>query len=69
MKTQFILSLYDALLVGQKVSRQTFCMQNAVSERTFYRYINEISLFIMHNRHDLVLKVDEPVGKYYLEKS
>lgn len=68
MKTQLILILYDTLSGGGKVDRKLFCASNFISERTFYRYIKEINVFIMHNRHDVVLNVDEPDGIYYFEK-
>lgn len=67
MKTQLILSMYDCLLSGKKVERQAFCANNRISERTFYRYIKEIGIFLMHNKSDSVLQVDEPDGIYYLE--
>lgn len=68
MKTQLILTLYDALLCGKKVERKTYCIQNRISERTFYRYIKEINIFIMHSKRDVVIKVDDPDGIYYIEK-
>ena len=67
MKTQLILSLYDSLVQGEKIDRQNFCTKNAISERTFYRYIREISLFLMHSRHNAVLKMDDIDSIYYLE--
>lgn len=69
MKTQLILTLYDKLTVGNGVDREQFCADFAISERTFYRYIREINLFIMRAKRTLVLKVDEPTGHYYTENS
>ncbi len=68
MKTQLILTLYDKLSSGEKIDRKLFCSQNFISERTFYRYVKEINIFIIHNKRNVVLNVDEPVGVYYLEK-
>lgn len=68
MKTQLILTLYDLLCSGKSIDRKQFCTVNCISERTFYRYIKEINIFIMHSKREYVLKVEEPVGQYYLEK-
>ncbi len=68
MKTQLILSLYDALICGKKISRAEFCKNRVISERTFYRYIKEIGLFLMHVQHSYILKECEPEGVYYFEK-
>ena len=67
MKTQLILSLYDSLVQGERIDRRIFCERNAVSERTFYRYLREISLFLMQARRNAVLKIDDNEGVYYLE--
>lgn len=67
MKTQLILTLYDKLLSGERVDRRLFCSQNFISERTFYRYIKEINIFVMHRKRDAILNVAEPDGVYYLE--
>lgn len=67
MKTQIILNLYDTLLNGGKVERKLFCTDNSISERTFYRYIKEINIFIMRRKRDIVLNVAEPDGVYYFE--
>jgi predicted DNA-binding transcriptional regulator YafY len=68
MKTQLILLLYDTLQRGEKVERQSFCKIYAISERTFYRYIKEISLFIMRNKRTYILKEEEPNGVYFIVK-
>lgn len=68
MKTQLILNIYDVLCSGRGVDRKQFCADNCISERTFYRYIKEINIFIMHAKPNFVLNVDEPVGHYYLQK-
>ena len=58
MKTFIILCLYDALLNGEKISRVTFCAQHNICERTFYRYINEISQFLMQCKSKFVISVE-----------
>lgn len=68
MKTQLILLLYDTLLFSKRVLRREFCDENSISERTFYRYIKEIGLFLMHNKCNYIINVDETTGVYYLEK-
>ena len=61
-----ILRLYDALISGEKVGRLEFCKKNVITERTFYRYIKEINLFFMHNKHNVILDVAEPDGIYFV---
>ena len=68
MKIQLILLLYDMLLGGKKVVRKEFCARNNVSERTFYRYIKEVALFLMHNKPGMLLGVAEPHGEYFIEQ-
>ncbi len=67
MKTQLVLTLYNLLLFGERIDRKIFCQSNQISERTFYRYIKEINIFIMHAKQNYVLMVDEPDGVYYFE--
>ena len=50
------------------VEKKSFCTQKGISERTFYRYIREINIFIMHCKRDVVLRVDDPYGLYYIAK-
>ena len=68
MKTQLILTLYDMLCSDKGVDRKVFCKDFEISERTFYRYIKEINLFIMHTKRNFVLREEEPAGLYYIEK-
>ena len=67
MKTQLVLTLYNLLLFGERIDRKIFCQSNQIAERTFYRYIKEINIFIMHAKQNYVLMVDEPDGVYYFE--
>ena len=68
MKTQLILTLYDLLYSGKSINRKAFCADTGVSERTFYRYIKEINIFLMHAKRNCVLKVEEPSGIYFIDK-
>lgn len=68
MKTQLILTLYDALICEKRINRKEFCEKYDISERSFYRYFKQIGQFLMHRKVDYILKVDEPYGVYYLEK-
>lgn len=68
MKIELILLLYDAFIGGEAVSRRDFCAAHAISERTFYRYIREVSVFLRAHKPDRVVDVAEPEGKYYLKK-
>ncbi len=58
MKTFIVLCLYDAMLNGEEVSRATFCAQHNISERTFYRYINEIGKFLMRCKSKYVISAN-----------
>lgn len=67
MKTELILLLYDELIGGKIISRAEFCLRYSVSERTFYRYMHEISVFLRTNRSSCVLDVVEPQGRYFIK--
>ncbi len=69
MKIQLVLALYDCLICGEKVIRKTFCAQNNISERTFYRYMSEIGHFLMHNKDGMFLSVKDPLGEYFIERN
>lgn len=45
MKIESILLLYDELIGGKTVSRAEFCAEHSITERTFYRYLREITAF------------------------
>ena len=68
MKIENILCIYDALVSGQKIVRNTFCAKFCVSERTFYRYMREISDFVRKHRAEYVVCVSERDGVYSLKK-
>lgn len=67
MKIENILYIYDALLGGQKIDRNTFCAQFKISERTFYRYMREINAFIRQYKPECVVDVQEPAGEYFIK--
>ena len=69
MKNELILLLYDTLICGKTVERKSFCSENKISERTFYRYMREISLFFIKHKHNTVTDVREPDGEYYAKEN
>lgn len=69
MKIELILLIYDTLLGGRPVARRKFCRAHRISERTFYRYLQELDAFLEKHKPECRIVVDDPVGKYYLEKS
>ena len=68
MKTELILLLYDELLGGKVVSRKEFCAEHLIAERTFYRYLHEITSFIRAHRSSYLVDVSERDGTYFLKK-
>lgn len=68
MKIQLILLLYDELIGGKTISRADFCAEHSIVERTFYRYLREISCFLRAHKQTLIVDVLEPDGRYYLKK-
>lgn len=68
MKTTLILLLYDMLLGGKAVSRAEFCEEHSLSERTFYRYLREVSAFLRTYKADCVVDMADREGRYFLKK-
>lgn len=68
MKTELILLLYDALVCGGSVARKNFCAEHSLSERTFYRYMREVSAFVRAHKPEYIIDIAEPQGRYYLKK-
>lgn len=68
MKIQLILLLYDELLMGKTIGRIEFCAEHQLSQRTFYRYLHDISCFLRAHKQTLIVDVLEPDGRYYLKK-
>lgn len=68
MKTELMLLLYDALLEGQNVRRVNFCRKHDISQRTFYRYIRELTDFFRRHKPDCVIGISDDGGEYFLNK-
>lgn len=68
MKTELMLFLYDALLEGQNVRRVNFCREHDISQRTFYRYIRELTDFFRRHKPDYVIGISDDGGEYFLNK-
>lgn len=58
MKPILILLLYDRLRDGEEVDRAEFCKENAISVRTFYRYLQEIRDYLRLAHRGFVLLND-----------
>ena len=69
MKTELILLLYDELIGGKVVSRKKFCAEHSIAERTFYRYLREITAFLRAHKSSYIVDVSERKGAYFLKKS
>ncbi|MBQ2714293.1 MAG: helix-turn-helix domain-containing protein [Clostridia bacterium] len=67
MKTQIVLYLYDLLREGGEVNRLDFCKDHFISERTFYRYVAEISKHLKENGSKYFLYEEEGSGTYTLK--
>ena len=68
MKIQLILLLYDELIMGKSIERSRFCEEHEISERTFYRYLHEITDFLRAYKQAYIVDMREPGGRYYLKK-
>ena len=68
MKIELILLLYDELIGGKVVSRKEFCAGHAIVERTFYRYLREITSFLRAHKPSYIVDVSEREGTYFLKK-
>ena len=69
MKTELVLLLYDSLFEEEYVSRLDFCARFAISERSFYRYIRDISWYLRKYKCSYFIDVKEPEGKYFALRS
>ena len=69
MKIESILLLYDELIGGKTVSRAEFCAEYSITERTFYRYLREITAFLRAHKSSYIVDVSERKGANYLKKS
>ena len=66
MKIESILLLYDELIGGKTVSRAE---EHSITERTFYRYLREITAFLRAHKSSYIVDVSERKGAYFLKKS
>ena len=69
MKSLMVLSIYDSLISGKEVNRKTFCEENHISERTFYRYIGNVSAFLRSAKKEQGVSIKENQGVYRLKRS
>ena len=69
MKVNLMLELFYTLISGKEVGKHAFCTKNGISERTFYRYMNDISCYLSHNTTDFVLTCERKTGVYFLVRT
>ena len=67
MKTYLVLKFYDALQKGEEVHRKNFCRENGISERTFYRYVQDVAAFLKEQNSEITLCKKESSCVYRLE--
>ena len=65
-KNTRLLILYHQLLTGKKVSKQTFCVDQEINERSFDRDIEDIRLFLSEELPYCELLYDRINKNYYL---
>lgn len=68
MKIKLILLIYDTLLCGGEIVREQFCTEHSISERTFYRYLNDICTFLRMYKDFCLVDVIEPEGRYFMRR-
>lgn len=68
MKTELILLLYDEFIGGKIISRANFCTEHSIVERTFYRYLREITSFLCAHKPSYIVDISEQDGAYFLKK-
>ena len=66
MKTFLVLSIYDSLVSGKEVTRKEFCERENISERTFYRYMKNVSDYINATERSNDFSLQETDGIYRL---
>lgn len=67
MKTYLVLKFYDALQKGEEVHRKSFCRENGISERTFYRYVQDVAAFLKEQNSEITLCKKESSCVYRFE--
>lgn len=68
MRERLILRLFDELKKGNKISREKFCSENAISERTFYRYMSAIRDYLITEQRGCVIVYDKEDESYFMEE-
>lgn len=68
MNIKMLLAMYDTLINGGRVSRRGVCAQYGLSERTFYRYMREISAFLREYKSDCVIDLSRDGAEYFIKK-
>ena len=68
MKTELILLLYDEFIGGKIILRADFCAEHSIVERTFYRYLREITAFLRAHKPSYIVDISEREGTYFLKK-
>ncbi len=63
-KAEILLYLFYQLLSGKAVSRTAFCCDQNISERSFYRYLNDVRNFLVE--FGLTKEIREENGEYTL---
>ena len=66
MKTFLVLSIYDSLVSGKEVTRKEFCEKENIFERTFYRYMKNVSDFMSTTDRANDFSLKETDGVYRL---
>lgn len=65
-KNTRMLSLYYQLLTGKQISKQAFCLEHSITERTFDRDIEDVRLFLSDEQSYCELQYDRQRKAYYL---
>lgn len=67
-KSYSLLCLYDSLMNGGSVERIAYCQENAISSRTFSRYMSEIRCILTECHNEKELVVDNENHSYHIRK-
>lgn len=68
MKIEVVLLLYDALMRSERISRRTVCAEYCISERTFYRYMREVTDFLRKYKPEYVVDLSRSDSEYFAVK-
>ena len=67
-KSEILLLLFYRLFTEKSVNKAAFCCDAAISERSFYRYLNNIKSFSIEAGTGLEISSDRD-GNYFLKNS